>query len=305
MRLDYKILWIENEEDFVDSFLPRVATFLSEKGFDPTIIKVLDEAQVDNYLNIDYDLIISDFNLNETNGDVVIYELRNNKKLDTEILFYSSKTNFLKDSDIKDKLAFMERINIQYGRDSLLKKIETVIELTLKKLLEINATRGLITAATSDLDVEIEEIYYLLVDKKFDEESSLKIEKYFKKDYNEIRKNLLKTCRAKRDSHTGNYKVYFSQSDSFRKWKLLKEFVSLNIPDGFDMHLFKLYYDEVIDIRNKFAHAKAVEIEGKLVLKGHIGGEDFVFNEESCIKIRQNILNHKRNIQTLKAIINK
>ena len=303
MRLDYKILWIENEEDFVDSFIPRVETFLSEKGFEPNIVKVLDEAQVDNYLNIDYDLIISDFNLNETNGDVVIYELRNTKKLDTEILFYSSKTNFLKDSAIKDKLAFMERINIQYGRDSLLKKIETLIDLTLKKLLELNATRGLITAATSHLDVEIEEIYYLLLDKPVADEVKPKIEKIFKTDYGEIRKSLLKRCRAQKESHSGDYKLYFSQSESFRKWDILKELISLNVPEGFDMNLFKQYYQEVIDIGNKFAQAKAIESDGKLVLEGKVEGKDFEFNEDSCIKIRQDLIKHKRNIEALRFIL--
>jgi hypothetical protein len=85
---------------------------------------------------------------------------------------------------------------------------------------------------------------------------------------------------------------------------LLKELISLSVPDGFNLDLFKNYYVEVIDIRNKFAHAKAVEVEGRLVLKGHIVGKDFEFTEDSCIKIRQDLINHKRNIETLKKAIN-
>lgn len=100
-----------------------------------------------------------------------------------------------------------------------------------------------------------------------------------------------------------DYRMYFSQSDAFRKWDLLKELVSLDVPDNFNMDLFKKYYDEVIDVRNKFAHAKAVEVSGRLVLKGHIEGKDFEFTEESCIKIRQDLINHKRNIETLKQAI--
>lgn len=306
MKLDYNILWLDNDlQEYIDNGdVGSINEFLIEMGFEPNIVTVFDEAELDRYLDISYDLIISDFNLNKENGDVVIYRLREEKKLDTEILFYSAKTNFIQDVEVKERLAFMERINIQIGRDNLLDKIEKVIELTVKKLFELNATRGLITAATSHLDVEIEEIYYALISKPVDEEGKPKIEKIFRTDYKEIKKNLLKRCKAQRDSHTVDYKAYFSQSDAFRKWDLLKELISLSVPDGFNLELFKKYYEEVIDVRNKFAHAKAVEVEGRLVLKGHIEGKDFEFTEDSCIKIRQNLINHKRNIEALKQAIN-
>lgn len=306
MKLDYNILWLDNDlKDYItNGDVESINDFLTELGFEPNIVTVFDEAELDKYLDISYDLIISDFNLNKENGDVVIYRLREEKKLDTEILFYSAKTNFIQDAAVKERLAFMERINIQIGRDSLLDKIEKVIELTVRKLFELNATRGLITAATSELDVEIEEIYYTLIDKPVDDEVKPKIEKIFRTDYKEIKKNLLRKCIAQRDSHTADFKTYFSQSDAFRKWDLLKELISLSVPDGFNLDLFKKYYEEVIDIRNKFAHAKAVEVEGRLVLKAHIEGRDFEFTEDSCIKIRQDLINHKRNIEALKQAIN-
>lgn len=158
MKLDYNILWLDNDlkEYITNGDVESIKEYLIELGFEPNIVTVFDEADLDKYLDINYDLIISDFNLNKENGDVVIYRLREEKKLDTEILFYSAKSNFIQDAAVKERLAFMERINIQIGRDSLLDKIEKVIELTVRKLFDLNATRGLITAATSELDVEIE-----------------------------------------------------------------------------------------------------------------------------------------------------
>lgn len=307
MKLEYKILWIENEEDFVDSVLPSVREILSDRGFEPIITKVVDESQIDNYLDVNYDLIISDFQLNDDengkNGAEVIYELRNEKKLDTEILFYSDKVNFLEDDTIKNRLAFMERINIQQGRSTLLDKIEKVVELTLKKLLELNATRGLITAATSELDVEIEEIYYRLIDIPVDDETKPKVEKIFKTDYKEMQKNYLKQCKAKRDNHTSDYKKYFSLSEAFRKYDILKELLKLNTFNGFDLDLFKKYGNEVIAVRNKFAHAKAFDDNGTLKLKGQVEGQDFEFTEESCVEIRKNLIAHKRNIETLRQAL--
>lgn len=309
MKLEYNILWIDNDlKDYIDNgSIKDVEEILTEKGFEPNIELVFDEANLDKFIDKhDYDLIISDYNLENTTGDVIIERIRIEKQLDTEILFYTAQTenSFKNKEEVRNRLAFIERLTFQIGRDRLLDKIEKVINLTLKKLLELNATRGLITAATSHLDVEIEEIYYTLIDKPVNGDVKPKIEKIFRTDYKEIKKNLLKKCKAQRDSHTADYKTYFSQSDAFRKWDLLKELISISIPDGFDLDLFKKYYEEVIDIRNKFAHAKAVEVEGRLVLKGHIEGKDFEFTEESCIKIRQDLINHKRNIEVLKQAIN-
>lgn len=308
MKLDYNILWIDNDlKDYVNNgSIKDVEEILTSKGFEPNIEMVFDEVNLDKFIDkYDYDLIISDYNLENTTGDVIIERIRIEKQLDTEILFYTAQTenSFKNNDEVKNRLAFIERLTFHIGRERLIDKIEKVINLTLRKLLELNATRGLITSATSHLDVEIEEIYYSLINEPIDCEVKPKIEKIFRTDYNEIKKNLLKKCKAQRDSHTADFKTYFSQSDSFRKWKLLKALISLNVPDGFNLDLFKKYNEEVIVIRNKFAHAKAVEVDGRLVLKGHIEGKDFEFTEESCIQIRQNLINHKRNIESLKAVI--
>lgn len=308
MKLDYNILWIDNDlMAYIDNgSVKDVEEILREKGFEPSIELVFDEANLDEFIDKhDYDLIISDYNLENTTGDVIIERIRNEKQLDTEILFYTAQNenNFKNKVEVRNRLAFTERLTFQIGRDRLLDKIEKVINLTLKKLLELNATRGLITAATSHLDVEIEEIYYMLIDKLVNGDTKPEIEKIFRKDYNEIKKKLLKKCKAQRDSHTVDYKTYFSQSDAFRKWDLLKELISLSVPDGFNLDLFKKYFEEVIDIRNKFAHAKAVDVSGKILLKGQFEGKDFEFNEDSCITIRRNLINHKENIETLRRVL--
>ena len=197
----------------------------------------------------------------------------------------------------------MDRITFHSNRDTFLDKVEKLIRLTLDKLLDLNATRGLITAATSDLDVEIEEIFYQLNEIPIDEETQPKVEKIFKTDYKEMRKNYLKQCKAKRDNHLSDHKQYFSLSDSFRKYDILKELLKLKNFDGFDLSLFKKYGKDVILIRNKFAHAKAIDDNGTLKLKGQIEGQDFEFTEASCVEIRRNLIDHKKNIESLKRIL--
>ena len=99
MKLDYNILWLDNDlGDYIkNGDVKSINDFLIELGFEPNIVTVFDEAELDKYLDISYDLIISDFNLNKENGDVVIYRLREEKKLDT----YSGRYPFSDSGDTR------------------------------------------------------------------------------------------------------------------------------------------------------------------------------------------------------------
>jgi len=308
MKLDYNILWLDNDlEDYMkNGDVDSIKAFLIDMGFEPNIVPVFDEADIDKYIEDDFDLIISDFNLNKETGDVIIYRIRDEKKLDTEILFYSAKTNFIQDTAVKERLAFMERINIQIGRDSLLDKIEKVIELTVKKLFELNATRGLITAATSELDVEIESLSIAILrnhlNKSEDELNS--IVDFYVNDF------LVKSP----DKFIGRHnKIGFDSSFKFieanRKWGIfrdaLKEFNKTNPADAIKnfLEFNKTYFDDVIKVRNKFAHAKAEKNGDKVVLIGQIEGEDFEFDTAKCIEIRKKLIDHKREIENLKTFL--
>ena len=92
MKLEYKILWIDNDlQSYIDNgSVKDVEDFLIEKGFEPIIEKIFDEADLEKYIGKhDYDLIISDYNLENTTGDVIIEDIRIKRQLDTDILFYT------------------------------------------------------------------------------------------------------------------------------------------------------------------------------------------------------------------------
>jgi len=309
----YKLLWIDNDlQSYIkNGSVQKIKDFLIERGFEPIIESateyIYDEGNPNDILTKhDYDLILSDYNLdNGSTGDGIIKTIRDIKRLDTDILFYSANSNYLNNANVKNNLAFIDRVTFYCGRDGLLDKIEKIIELTLKKLLEIDATRGLITAATSDLDVEIENIYNILIELPTEEELKSKVKKIFSDDYKEIKKKHIKDCKSKRDANfKADYKTYFSESDAFRKWKLLKELLKVKSFDGFDLELFQNYNTDIIGVRNKFAHAKSEEKNGKMVLRGQFGKEEspFEFNEEKCIQIRKDIIKHKKNLDKLGEI---
>lgn len=61
MKLDYNILWLDNDlGDYIkNGDVKSINDFLIELGFEPNIVTVFDEAELDKYLDINYDLIIS------------------------------------------------------------------------------------------------------------------------------------------------------------------------------------------------------------------------------------------------------
>lgn len=303
MKLEYNILWIDNDiQEYIDNGeVNGINSFLEELGFEPNIVTVEDEAELDNFIFIHkYDLIISDFNLNATTGDIIIEKIRNEKGFSTEILFYTAKSNFRDNPEVKERLAFMDRITFHSNRDTFLDKVEKLIQLTLDKLLELNATRGLITAATSDLDAEIEVLVMHLIDKQKLGEEILN-EVIINKVVSPM-ENRLKTFWQKYDC----FQAYFHKIDAVKKWEifrdLLKPFKHQKQVVAF-LENNKTYQKEVIDIRNQFAHARAEESNGKLVLKGQLGKDDFEFDTDACIQIRKNLINHKRNIESLKECL--
>ncbi len=303
MKLEYNILWIDNDiQEYIDNGeVANINSYLEELGFEPNIVTVRDEADLDQFIyNHKYDLIISDFNLNATTGDKIIEKIRDEKGFSTEILFYTAKSNFRDDPEVKERLAFMDRITFHSNRDTFLDKVEKLIRLTLDKLLELNATRGLITAATSDLDVEIEEIVMQLVlHHKIDENGLKQI--VTEKAHTPLQRRLESFWDKYND-----FQSYFPKIDAVKKWEIFRDLLrplkaQHEIKSFLDSN--RTYQVQVIDIRNKFAHAKAVDDNGTLKLKGQIEGEDFEFTEESCVKIRRNLIEHKRNIETLKNIL--
>ncbi len=83
----------------------KVKNYLNDLGFESNVETLDDEANLDEYLiKHKYDLILSDFNLNATTGDNIIEEIREKKRLSTEILFYSAKSNFRDSPEVKERL---------------------------------------------------------------------------------------------------------------------------------------------------------------------------------------------------------
>lgn len=291
MKLDYKILWLDDKiNEFIeDEYDNELANHLINQGFNPIILTVFNEEDFFKVLDDSFDLILTDFHLNDDdksvrNGDLIVSEVRRMSYF-TEILFYSARAELTNISKL-DRISFLEtrKSTTREHQLALILKVKELIDLTIKKFQHIVTMRGMIMHETSSLDVEFHNILKIVVGNN--ENAINKIKTRFKKfnsdSINEIDDNIT----------LDNLLLKIGSS---HRWKGLKE----NVKDGNIKTILNEYEKDIINIRNKFAHA--------ILEKDENGREYFKYKEEGitfdeilCKKIRESILNHKENLDLLK-----
>ena len=181
MDMTYKILWIDDAEDYVDSTKELVVQAIQNRFMDADIESYsdYDEFKSEKLENFDatsfdfYDLILMDFALSGTTGDAVIRELRS-KEIYTDIVFYSSdKENMessLKNSDQLNGVFLADRAN-------LLEIIGRVVQKNLKREYRISNIRGLIMDSTSEFDYICQSTTIALFEKLSSEQQDVIVRK--------------------------------------------------------------------------------------------------------------------------------
>ena len=97
MKLDYKILWLDDKMDVIidGQYDSEIKKHLFEQGFNPIVITVKDEKEFFKNLDDSFDLILTDYHLNDTanntrDGDLIIKEVREKNSIFTVIMSYSA-----------------------------------------------------------------------------------------------------------------------------------------------------------------------------------------------------------------------
>jgi len=298
MKLEYKILWLDDKIESVvltdyEDDIKELKAYVKSLGFKETIDMVRTEEELFAKLDEvgEYDLIMTDYHLDETkgvkrNGDDIIKTIRE-KDIYTEIMFYSAQGE-VKDTDRLDRITFFESFRV-LGDDhyeKIFKKAKELIELTVRKFQNIVAMRGMIMHETSSLDVEMENILQRILTKsKTPDEVISTIKKKYKKSNDEFNENIDKV---------DDIDTILRTIGASHRWRAIVR----NLSDGEIKSIMADYEKEIIMIRNKFAHAVLEQDEtGRTFFRHKADGIDF--NEAFCIKIRENILKHKQNLDSL------
>lgn len=308
MKLDYKILWLDDKiQDFIDDeYIDEIEQHLKNEEFNPIIHYTNEQSIFFDYLgNNTYDLILTDFHLNESNdnkridGDNIIEEIRQ-KNIFTEILFYTAKAEL--EGKLKwDRISFLE--TEQFGKakhhEKVIEKIKKLIDLTIEKFHDIVMMRGMIMSETSDLDEEKKTLLKLFISLKKYKDNIPQLRDRLFKEVNEFlieKRNKIDNCMQNKNLNNLIKDNTLFSAD--KKISAMSEILQIIGCEDFSDD----YKKEIIKIRNDFAHAKLEEEKdenGKVIRKYFKKG-DVTFDQKYCKTIRANIIKHKRNLKTLK-----
>lgn len=284
MRLYYNILWIEDDLEWLETTKGLFQDSMDDLGFRLSLTSLKDGDEIDELLSnngfADFDLILVDFNLqNSQTGSTIIEKIRGNE-IFTDVLFYSQDVGLVKDS--------ISRLGLEgvytADRNEIEDKFLVVMKTTIKKVQEVNTIRGLIMAETSVLDDVALELVSSFVSEGTD--ASKVISKYIFK--------CIKDALVQKQS---DFNAYESSGDinalindhllfsAYVRARAMQKIGKIKVIEELN-DFTSSYYKDVIQIRNIFAHAKEIKENGKTTLKG--SNEEFDYNR--CIDIRKSLI---------------
>lgn len=319
MRLKYKILWFEDDSDYItDDIGPRVTNYLRDDlGFEPEIIHKTSDVDVDTLVaQEEYDLIITDLNLTQggdETGQKIIENVRNQKIL-TDVLLYSNSPQAI--LNIKENNPGIERISFAAGRPALFDKLHDLIFLTVRKVQDINNLRGMVITEAIDIEIKVKDILISKLEKLAPEKlEEIKQERIKNQS---ARIEALKTSVAQSVSQFVEDLFTFSELHDELMKMLGEALAAVNRAMGDprkakadDPNMIKKksleslrdelqgMKDDVVYLRNDMAHAKAGKHPqtGRPHLISKYDGKERHFDDAECIKVRKSILKHFQSIE--------
>lgn len=303
MRLEFRILWFEDQPTNIKPFENTIRSGLARLGFEPVIdSRVVVSGGNDPMANLpaqqDVDLVLMDWRLGGGHDGAHLAKRVRAIFRNTDIIFYSSEAP----KKLRE-IIFNQDIDGVYccNRESLTDRTMGIIKAQVRKVMDLNHMRGIVMAATSDLDHAITECLEMVQKLAYPDSAASFAES--------IGSQVAKSLRSKADDIE-------KLGRKGRLDKLLREptFAASMRLDALRVELQKIeekisethlleqlgrYQDEVIRPRNDFAHRRATSRDGKLMLEGRTEP----FDQEGMTALRLRLLGHADNLRALLSLL--
>lgn len=160
MRLDFNVLWVDDQAEELDGTREALIRKFIPKGFqlNPTFCATVSEVEsklADDVFSDEIDLVLVDWELG--GGDKGQYAIETIRETIPykDIIFYSAKTN----TEELRKLAYDLKLDGVYftNRNDLVHEVDGVFESLVKKTLDLDHIRGIVMGATSDIEHMVRE----------------------------------------------------------------------------------------------------------------------------------------------------
>lgn len=305
MRLDFNVLWIDDQPAAIQSSVQRLERRMRDEGFQlqPTIVTSVGDAMSrlqGDVFSDHIDLVLVDFDLGQgPSGDVGLREIRGRVEY-KEIIFYSSKPA----ADLKD-LAFKQGVEGVYcsSRDDLIETTIGVFETLIKKVLDLDHTRGIVLGATSDIEHLVHDVLIGL-HQGHDEEGKARIRAAA---LEKIREKLARLAEMAGQAENEQaidriFDLYDLLTAADKLRMLIHELKSRNDDAVRPVRqMMSTYYQSVVPSRTLLAHVRMQQTaEGIRVLRARDGRE---LSQDELRTLRRNLLDHRGNFFDLAKLL--
>lgn len=291
MRLDFNVLWIDDQPQNIRSIQERIKTLILREGFHFSSRNATSISEAKKYLDEavfldELDLILVDYDLGGENGDEALRNIRDRLPY-RDIIFYSAVAS----ADLK-KLAYEQDVVGIYcaSRADLVEAFQGIFDMLVRKVVDIDHSRGIVLGATSEIDVVVCDCLLAIDgmrngDEKLDllAQAKERVREQSEKQKKDVEKTLqLETFidfMQKKSAMTCDHKLRFLI-------QLLKD-----VPEFKDVCLdLRKYRDTVVPQRNVLAHARLIP-DGKVY--EDTTGESKKINLEDMKTLRQELLTYR------------
>lgn len=307
MRLDLRVLWIDDQPKHVQSVAENVRERLKPDGFELHIVEASSLEQVDarigeHILKDGIDLVLVDYDLGTgSGGDQALAKIKKRFRY-KDLLFYSAN-----DTEMLRKVAFDNKVDGVYfsTRMSLADDVYNFIHSILRKVMDIDHMRGVVMSASSDIDYFIEEALYA-IDKNREAASRPafvnsiarqlreKLTKYDEDLNKAVDKGTLRAIFKLRHICTANDRLNL----------LIEELSSITKDEKSSaIDKARTYGKDVVPRRNRLAHVVLKELDGKKVLEGNTEQEaKEIFTEDQITALRCDLIEHRENFYKIAVL---
>jgi len=301
MKLEYHILWFEDQPKNVEPMVQTIQEGVEDLGFTPRIdLRKVESAGQDPLTNLphhrDLDLVLMDWNLGDQDGAVLSRRVRAVFQY-TDIVFYSAAST----SELRRRI-FDQGIDGVHccARENLSDSTLHIIETQMHKILDVNHMRGIVIATVSDLEHQIMNCLKLLQPLAYPSNSADFAKAISVKIVKDLSKKITKVESLGTE---GNYQALitdFSFNAGLRLQFLQKELQRLARVDHVP-HLETLgrFLKEVVHPRNDLAHRPAVVRDGEL----HLEGRESPYTQRTMTDLRILLLKHVENLHNLLGLL--
>ncbi len=299
MRLDLKVLWIDDQPRHIHSVREAIQGRLQDEGFHLEVVEASGLDGVAEHIGTDIqsdgiDLVLVDYDLGAGSGGDQVLTLVKQRFPYKDIVFYSAEG-----TDNLRRIAFEQKVDGVYfsTRHSLADDVYENIRSMLRKIMDVDHMRGIVMSASSDIDYIIEETLLKIDGKRTETEQAtyrVDVIARLNKKLGGWATDLGKA--EKKDSFGALLRLRSICGADERLKMLIRVLESKVDSPSTQIEMAKVYRDEVIPRRNKLAHVILKVNNGEKVLAGESeDNQQEVFTSEDLTKLRCDLIEHRTN----------